>query len=97
MLDAGASLGPLLESRRGERIKRDSPTKALGPSNSIRSSSVIKNVDTTGLGSSRDLTSWSQGGRELQLIALPGIVAGFLKNWIRKSKSKINMFARKTH
>ena len=40
MLDAGASLGPLLERRRGERTKRDSPAKALGPSNSIRSYSV---------------------------------------------------------
>ena len=59
---------------------------------------LIRNVDTTGLGSPRDLTSWSQGGRKLQLIALPGIVAGFFFfNWIRKSKSKINMFARKTH
>lgn len=79
MLDAGASLGPLLENWRGERIKWDSLTKALGPSNSITSSSVIKNVDTTGLVSSRDLTSRSQGGRKLQLIAFPGIVAGFLK------------------
>ena len=60
---------------------------------------LIRNVDTTGLGSPRDLTSWSQGGRKLQLIALPGIVAGIFLffNRIRKSKSKINMFARKTH
>lgn len=82
-------------------MNQNSPAKVLGPSNSIGSSSVIRNVDTTWLGSSRDLTSRSHGGRKLQLIALPGIVVGFLFFFffyrIKKSKSEINMFARKTH
>lgn len=80
-------------------MNQNSLAKVLGPSNSIGSSSVIRNVDTTWLGSSRDLTSWSHGGRKLQLIALPGIVVGFLFFFyrIKKSKGEINMFARKTH
>ena len=80
-------------------MNQNSPAKVPGPSNSIGSSSVIRNVDTTWLGSSRDLTSWSHGGRKLQLIALPGIVVGFLFFFfigLKKVNAK-SMFARKTH
>lgn len=68
-------------------MNQDSLAKTPGPINNIRSCGVIRNVYIVCLGSPRDLTSWSHGGIELQLIALLDIIVVFL-NRIKKSKSK---------
>lgn len=57
-------------------MSRRSLAKGPGSISNIRSSRISRHVYAPWLGSPRDSTSRSHGGINLQLTALPGIIAG---------------------